>query len=51
MQPAVIDFTRQCCPPGSPIFALPEAEHHVMLDQPLALTAALRGLLEGWVKR
>ena len=51
MQPAVIDYTRAHAPPGSPVFALPEAEHHVMLDQPLALTAALRGLLEGWVVR
>jgi hypothetical protein len=27
---------------------VPEARHHLMLDQPLALVAALRGLLAGW---
>ncbi len=31
--------------PDVPIVVLPEAEHHIMLDQPLALVAALRALL------
>lgn len=31
-----------------PIVAIPEAGHHLMLDQPLALTAALRTILEIW---
>ena len=34
--------------PGSPCVEIPEAEHHVMIDQPLAFVAALRGLLAGW---
>ncbi len=29
-------------------FEIPEAQHHVMLDQPLAFVAALRTLLDGW---
>lgn len=32
-------------PPGSKLVPIPEAYHHVMADQPLALVAALRGLL------
>jgi pimeloyl-ACP methyl ester carboxylesterase len=34
-------------PPGPPVpmIAIPEACHHVMLDQPLALTAAIRAVL------
>lgn len=28
--------------------SIPEAQHHVMLDQPLALTASLRTLLASW---
>jgi len=28
----------------------PEAQHHVMLDQPLAFVAALRTLLQSWVR-
>jgi pimeloyl-ACP methyl ester carboxylesterase len=29
-------------------FVIPDSEHHVMIDQPLALVAALRGLLLHW---
>lgn len=35
----------------APIVEIPEAQHHVMLDQPLAFVAALRALLDGWVRR
>ena len=34
--------------PGTPFVAIPDAAHHVMLDQPLAFVAALRALLAGW---
>ncbi len=34
--------------PGSPYFEIPEADHHVMVDQPLAFVAGLEGLLAGW---
>jgi pimeloyl-ACP methyl ester carboxylesterase len=30
------------------LIGIPEAYHHVMVDQPLALTAAIRGLLAAW---
>jgi len=33
---------------SAPVMDIPEAQHHVMLDQPLALTAALRALLADW---
>jgi len=29
---------------------VPEARHHVMLDQPLAFVAALRMLLDNWMR-
>src|SRR5947209_6262931 len=35
-------------PAGAPHIAIPDADHHVMVDQPLAFVAALRGLLAGW---
>lgn len=35
-------------PPGTAAFAIPNAEHHVMVDQPLAFVAALRGLFAAW---
>jgi pimeloyl-ACP methyl ester carboxylesterase len=31
-----------------PMIAVPEAEHHLMLDQPLALVTALRSILALW---
>jgi pimeloyl-ACP methyl ester carboxylesterase len=34
--------------PHLPVSFIPEAEHHIMLDQPLALVAALRSLLSAW---
>jgi pimeloyl-ACP methyl ester carboxylesterase len=35
-------------PSGSPYVEIPEAEHHVMIDQPIAFVAALRALLAAW---
>jgi pimeloyl-ACP methyl ester carboxylesterase len=35
-------------PRGSPYVEIPEAEHHVMIDQPLAFVAGLRALLASW---
>jgi pimeloyl-ACP methyl ester carboxylesterase len=35
-------------PPGSPYVEIPEAEHHVMIDQPIAFVATLRTLLAAW---
>ncbi len=34
--------------PHVPLTAIPEAEHHVMLDQPIALAAALNAHLALW---
>ncbi len=41
---------RALLPPGSPAIPVPDAEHHVMVDQPLAFVTALRGLFAGWPK-
>lgn len=35
-------------PPNVPSIAIPDSEHHIMVDQPLALVAALRTLLAVW---
>ena len=32
----------------SPIISIPEAHHHIMVDQPLALVASLRALIIDW---
>jgi len=36
--------------PRAPVVEVPEARHHVMLDQPLAFVAALRTLLDSWMR-
>jgi pimeloyl-ACP methyl ester carboxylesterase len=35
-------------PPGSPRIDIPEAGHHVMIDQPIAFVAAMRALIAAW---
>jgi pimeloyl-ACP methyl ester carboxylesterase len=42
------DYLMGFLPPGAPQVVIPEAEHHVMIDQPLAFVAALRALLATW---
>jgi pimeloyl-ACP methyl ester carboxylesterase len=37
--------------PGSPYVEIPEAEHHVMIDQPIAFVAALKALLAAWPEK
>jgi len=41
-------FMQEIAPAGTPLIEIPEAHHHIMLDQPLALVSALRALLAGW---
>jgi pimeloyl-ACP methyl ester carboxylesterase len=42
------DYLMTFLDPGSPRIDIPEADHHVMIDQPLAFVAALRALLAAW---
>ena len=48
--PVDADYLVSLIAPGSPHIEIPEAEHHVMIDQPLAFVAALRALLSAWPK-
>ncbi len=43
-------FMMSLLPEGSPFVEIPEADHHVMIDQPLAFIAALEALLTSWPK-
>jgi pimeloyl-ACP methyl ester carboxylesterase len=38
-------------PPGMIEVEIPDAHHHIMIDQPLALVAAIRALLAAWPPR
>ncbi len=41
-------FMMSLLPEGSPHVEIPEADHHVMIDQPLAFVAAIEALLTSW---
>jgi pimeloyl-ACP methyl ester carboxylesterase len=46
--PDVQEYIDELLGRSSPIVEIPEAHHHVPLDQPLALVAALRAILAEW---
>jgi pimeloyl-ACP methyl ester carboxylesterase len=48
MTDARLQLIRRLTPLEAPWVVVPDAGHHVMVDQPLALVAALRTLLESW---
>jgi len=43
-----LDYMFALLPGEMPKIVVPDADHHVMFDQPLAFVAALRGLLSAW---
>lgn len=45
MDADALTHLRETMPEGTPFVALPDCGHHVMVDQPLALIAAMRGLM------
>ena len=47
----VVAHVRSVVARGTPEIEIPAARHHVMVDQPLAFVAALRGLLGAWPPR
>ena len=48
MPPRIGSYIFDLLDRAAPVVEIPEAQHHVMLDQPLALVAALRSLLADW---
>jgi pimeloyl-ACP methyl ester carboxylesterase len=46
--PEIQAYVKSIAPPGTPMAVIPDADHHVMIDQPLAFVAGLKGLLAGW---
>ena len=48
LMPSEVTDHMRALVPSAPVVIIPEAEHHVMIDQPLAFVASLRGLLAGW---
>jgi pimeloyl-ACP methyl ester carboxylesterase len=48
MRPDDAEHMRSLMAANAPYVEVPEANHHVMLDQPLAFVAALEALIESW---
>lgn len=48
LPPAIGTYMFNLLGRAAPVIDIPEAQHHVMLDQPLAFVAALRAVLEEW---
>ena len=48
MPPEIGEYMFNLLGRAAPVVEIPQAQHHVMLDQPLALVAALRALLADW---
>jgi pimeloyl-ACP methyl ester carboxylesterase len=47
--PEIRDYMTTLLAGRAPMIALPEAHHHLFLDQPLAFVVALRALLADWI--
>lgn len=47
---ATASYMSELMGPDAPVIEIPEAQHHLMLDQPLAFVAALRAVLETWLR-
>jgi pimeloyl-ACP methyl ester carboxylesterase len=48
MHAETLDYMVAQMPKDVLLLPIPDADHHVMIDQPLAFVAGLRGLLAGW---
>ncbi|HWD48605.1 MAG TPA: alpha/beta hydrolase [Rhizomicrobium sp.] len=48
MPPEIGEYMFNLLGRAAPVVTIPEAKHHVMLDQPLALVSALNALLADW---
>jgi pimeloyl-ACP methyl ester carboxylesterase len=46
--PRTLGFLRRSLPGSTPFVEIPQAHHHVVLDQPLAFVAATRAVLAAW---
>ncbi|MEL0083544.1 MAG: alpha/beta hydrolase [Gammaproteobacteria bacterium] len=46
-----LDYMHRLLPADTPFIAVPEAHHHLFLDQPLAFVAVVRALLNTWARR
>ncbi|RLA09337.1 MAG: alpha/beta hydrolase [Gammaproteobacteria bacterium] len=46
-----LDYMHEVLPDSTPFIPVPEAHHHLFLDQPLAFVTAIRALMRTWAER
>lgn len=46
--PDVVDYMSPIFDPANPMIGIPDAQHHIAIDQPLAFVTALRAIFAGW---
>ncbi len=46
--PDIAEYMYELMGRNAPVVSIPEAHHHLLLDQPLAFVAAVRTLLADW---
>jgi pimeloyl-ACP methyl ester carboxylesterase len=46
--PDVADYMYELLDRNAPLVEIPQAHHHLLLDQPLAFVSALRAILADW---
>ena len=44
----VVDYMAGIFDPANPMIGIPDGQHHLTMDQPLAFVTALRAILVGW---
>ena len=48
MTEEILNFIKSNVPEGTPMIAIEKAAHHILLDQPLTLAEAIRGIAKDW---
>lgn len=50
VSPRTVAYMSALMGPRAPVVEIPDAHHHLMLDQPLAFVATLRAILDSWAR-
>ena len=49
MTDEILNFIKENVPSGTPMIPIKKAAHHVLLDQPLELAEAIKGVARNWI--
>ena len=49
MTDEILNFIKENVPSGTPMIPIKKAAHHVLLDQPLELAEAIKGVAKNWI--